>query len=54
MRHLRDREDEDEVVEELERRRPMLLAGVALALEAALYRLGAQRGGGSVRRSGQG
>ena len=35
MRHLRDREHEDEVVEELERRRPLLLARVAVALEAA-------------------
>ena len=46
MRHLRDGEDEDEVVEELERRRPLLLARVAVALEAARLRLssGAQRG----------
>ena len=35
MRDLRDREDEDEVVEELERRRALLLARVAIALEAA-------------------
>jgi hypothetical protein len=52
MRHLGDGEDEDEVVEELERRRPLLLARIAVALEAAPLscdRLG-QRGG----RSGQG
>ena len=35
MRHLRDGEDEDEVVEELQRRRPLLLPSVAVALEAA-------------------
>jgi hypothetical protein len=35
MRHLRDSEDEDEVVEELERGRTLLLARVAIALEAA-------------------
>ena len=34
MRDLRDREYEDEVVEQLERRRPLLLAGVPLTLKA--------------------
>ena len=48
MRHLRDGEDEDEVVEELERGRPLLLPRVAVALEARVGRR-AQRG-----RSGQG
>ena len=49
MRHLRDGEDEDEVVEELQRRRPLLLPSVEVALEAARLGCGAQRG-----RSGQG
>ena len=34
VRELRDREDEDEVEEELERRRPLLLAVARLAQEA--------------------
>jgi hypothetical protein len=47
VRDLRDGEDEDEVVEELERRRPLLLPRVAVALEAACLGCGAQRGGWS-------
>ena len=52
VRHLRDGEHEDEVVEELERRRPLLLPRVAVALEARRCSRRAQRGRNRARASG--